>query len=588
MAPVDLLLLHPPSIYDFRKKAIMYGPVSDLIPSSPVFEMYPLGFLTIANYLETRGLRVRIVNLALRMMNDPDFDVPAFLAKVKAKAVGIDLHWLPHAHGSLEIARLVKECHPHTPVILGGLSSSYFHDELIRYPQVDYVLRGDSVEPPLYDLLMHLQDGRVPEQVSNLVWKKGGAVRVNPMDFVPEDLDYVDLVPERIIKMVMRHRDLQSVLPFNGWWRNPITAVFTVRGCVHECATCGGAGKANRLLNQRAKPAFRSPQNLVKNVKDISRYLRGPIFLVGDLNQAGPDYARQVLALLESARIDNEIVFELFDMPPPGFLPAVDRAVKRWSLELSPESHDENIRRHQDSQAFYTNDEMEETIAQALSLGCHRVDVFFMIGLPGQTQESVLASIDYCERLFAQSDRRLSCFVSPMGPFIDPGSHIFESPEKYGYRLFAHTIEEHRQLLLQRSWGEILNYATDCMSREQMVDVTYDAAEALNRLKLRYARIDRARGCGVARRIRQARALKVRLASCDGSEIDTEALNALYGDIRAFSVSTVCDKRELFWRRHVMNYKWLNILRVWLSFLREQAGQVKSPREQASPWRRSS
>jgi len=63
----DLLLLHAPSVYDFREHAILYGPVSDMIPSSTVFEMYPLGFLTMASYLYERGLRVRIVNLALRM-----------------------------------------------------------------------------------------------------------------------------------------------------------------------------------------------------------------------------------------------------------------------------------------------------------------------------------------------------------------------------------------------------------------------------------------------------------------------------------------------------------------------------------------
>ena len=40
---VDLVLLHAPSVYDFRQKTILYGPVSDLIPPSPVFEMYPIG-----------------------------------------------------------------------------------------------------------------------------------------------------------------------------------------------------------------------------------------------------------------------------------------------------------------------------------------------------------------------------------------------------------------------------------------------------------------------------------------------------------------------------------------------------------------
>jgi hypothetical protein len=51
--------------------------------------------------------------------------------------------------------------------------------------------------------------------------------------------------------------------------------------------------------------------------------------------------------------------------------------------------------------------------------------------------------------------------------------------------------------------------------------------------------------------------------------LDPGTLKALYGDIHAFSVSTVCDKRELFWRRHVVNFKWLEILRVGLSYLRE-------------------
>ena len=41
-----------------------------LVPSTPVFEMYPIGFTTMAEYLERHGLRVRILNLAVRMLND--------------------------------------------------------------------------------------------------------------------------------------------------------------------------------------------------------------------------------------------------------------------------------------------------------------------------------------------------------------------------------------------------------------------------------------------------------------------------------------------------------------------------------------
>jgi len=109
---VDLILLHPPSVYDFREKAILYGPVADLIPSSSVFEMYPIGFTSIAEYLENAGYRVRIVNLAVRMMSDEKFDTEAMIKKLKSPVFGIDLHWLVSSHGAIEVARIVKKYHP--------------------------------------------------------------------------------------------------------------------------------------------------------------------------------------------------------------------------------------------------------------------------------------------------------------------------------------------------------------------------------------------------------------------------------------------------------------------------------------------
>src|SRR5512136_1348949 len=159
MPQADLVLLHAPSVYDFRKEAILYGPVSDLVPSTPVFEMYPIGFTTMAEYLERAGLHTRILNLAVRMLDDSRFDVEEQLRKLDAVAFGIDLHWLPHAHGSVEVARIVKRLHPQRPVIFGGFSSTYFHGELIQYPAVDFILRGDSTEAPLLMLMQFLRGG---------------------------------------------------------------------------------------------------------------------------------------------------------------------------------------------------------------------------------------------------------------------------------------------------------------------------------------------------------------------------------------------------------------------------------------------
>ncbi|MFU8820122.1 MAG: TIGR04190 family B12-binding domain/radical SAM domain protein [Gammaproteobacteria bacterium] len=565
---IDLLLLHPPSVYDFREKSILYGPVSDMVPSSVVFELYPIGFLTIAGYLQQRGMQVRIVNLALRMLTDKRFDVRKFLAKQRPRAIGIDLHWMPHCHGAIEIARLAKEVHPDVPVIFGGLSATYFHQELLGYPEVDFVMRGDSTEPPLHQLLSALQDGGPLDDIPNLSWRKDGAIRVNPLTFIPKTLDYIDVRPELLIEMALRYRDFASVLPFNGWLRNPTTMVLPLKGCAFECITCGSSATTCTHLTLRRKPVFRSPANLAANLAAISRLSRGAIVIPGDLLQGGRKYATRVIDEIAAAGVTNGICFEFFDVPPTDFLQYVDAKLPNWSFEVSPESHDKIVRHAMEGQAGYENDAMENMLREALKLNCRRIDVFYMIGLPKQTYESVMETVDYCERLFQWGDPRLQCFISPMGPFLDPGSQIFEEPERFGYRKFAHTLEEHRQLLVQPSWEHILNYETEWMTRAQLVDATYDAAERLNALKLRYGRISAQQAQAVADGIAAARRLRARLnAGIDGA-MDPDDAARLRGEISRFSNSTVCDKQELFWQRHMLSFRLPAIMKVAANYLR--------------------
>ena len=156
----DLVLVHPPAIYDFRTREAFLGPVADAVPSTAIFEMYPVGLTSIAAFLEQNHYNVQILNLAYRMLDDPAFDVPACLAGIDAPVIGLDLHWLPHAQGALAIAALLKTLHPSTKVLLGGLSASYYHEELVRHPDVDFVIRGDSTEEPVRQLMQSLREGR--------------------------------------------------------------------------------------------------------------------------------------------------------------------------------------------------------------------------------------------------------------------------------------------------------------------------------------------------------------------------------------------------------------------------------------------
>ncbi len=486
MPGVDLVLLHAPSVYDFRTRPTMYGPISDVIPSTPVFEMYPLGFVSMVGYLEQNGYQAKIINLAVKMLRNPGFDVERFIERLDAKVYGFDLHWLAHAAGSLDIAEIVKKYHPDAPVILGGLSASYFHEEIIEhFPQIDYVLRGDTTEKPLLDLMNHISASKEPEKVENLTWRtKDGRKHVNPMTFVPTEMDDLWVDYSQVIKLVLRHRDLESTLPYESFMNYPFTAVLTCKGCAYNCITCGGSCYAFKNSFNRDGPAHKSAEKLVEEINVISEYFKAPIFLVGDLRQGGRKWAEAVLDGIKESRLDNTITYELFDMLPMDWLKKLSGSTDNWTLEISPESHDDNVRRVMGKP--YSTAQMEDTIKNALSHGATKIDLYFMVGLSGQTSQSALDSAVYAAHLYKKLDnnKKIFTFISPMAPFLDPGSMIYENPEKYGFTKLYHTLREHKEALYQPSWKLYLSYHTDWMTRDQVAEATYEAMIRLNQLKM--------------------------------------------------------------------------------------------------------
>lgn len=561
MANIDLTFLHAPSVYDFRRESILYGPVSDLVPSTPVFEMYPIGFTTMAEYLERHGFRSRILNLAVRMLEDLHFDVEKAIAKIDSAAFGIDLHWLPHAHGSVEVAKIVKRLHPDRPVIFGGFSSTYFHKELINYPAVDFVMRGDSTEKPLLQWMRYINSGGKIHpnpnsvealelgKVPNLVWKDSdGGVHINPISYSPENLDGILLDYSGVLKSVVRYRDLASYIPFRAWMRYPITAALTVRGCRYNCLTCGGGCSSFKSFHNREHPAYRKPEDLANDIRRIGSFSSGPIMILGDIRQPGDDYANRFLDAISGYK--KPLFFEFFDAAPKDFYQRVARAVPNFVIEISMESHDEKVRK-----AFgrpYTNAEVEQSINDALDAGCQRLDLFFMVGLKEQTYDNVMETVDYSKRMLetysSGGEHRVIPFISPLAPFLDPGSRAFEEPEKHGYKLFARTLEEHRQRLLEPSWKYVLNYETKWMNRDQIVDATYEAGRRLNQIKGENGVISHKKAEATEKRIDHAvglmREIDEVMKISDQDERKKKLLE-LKRHVDNSNESTVVDKREL-------------------------------------------
>jgi B12-binding domain/radical SAM domain protein len=513
MPKTDLILLHAPHVYDFRKIPQLYGPVSDLVLATPIFEMYPVGLPSISEYLEKAGFRVRIINLAWRMLRDAHFDAEAFIKKLDAPVFGIDLHWMVHSHGSIEIAKIVKKYHADSKIIFGGYSSSCFWKELILYPAVDFVMRGDSTEEPMKQFMQALAGGDL-SAVPNLVWKDAaGKVRENEFSYVPTDISHVmGNHYGTVVRQVLRYHDLASVVPFKGWLKYPVTAVFTCRGCTYHCIFCSGAKGALSGFANRKTPAYRTAEDIFNDIQNISNITRGPILLVGDIREGGEERAHKLLSLIKEHRVKNTLMLEAFNPMSPEFVKELAQAAPGFSLDMSPESHDPEVRQVSLGRSF-SNEDMEKMIETALAEGASRVEIFFMIGLHKQTKQSVLDTIDYCEYLLEKfkADKRLFLFMGHQAPFMAPGSLAFEYPERYGFHLFYKTLEEHRQALTLPSWKHSLNYETEWLSRDEITEVTYEAIARLAKLKAKYGQISQALADTQLERIESAKALEVKI-----------------------------------------------------------------------------
>jgi len=566
----DAVFLHAPSVYDFRKKPIFYGPVSDVIPSSPVFEMYPIGFMTISAHLIQAGFRTRICNIANLMLSSEKFDAEKKIKGLDADVYFIDLHWLPHAHGAIELAKIVKKYHPESKVEFGGFSSSYFREELIRYPCVDFVMRGDTTEVPTVKLMEVLQKGGDLSTVPNLLWKdEEGNVHDNGVTWVLDDLDSVIFDYGVMIKSVMRTMDVNGSLPWRGWAKVPLTSVFTVRGCTVNCAECGGSHAANKTVVCRNRPAFRSPVKLAEDMEGIQNYMKAPIFIVGDLRQAGTKYCEEFLSEVKSRGIDNHVVVELFRGGSAEYFSEVDKAFPGgWSIEFSPDSYDESVRLALGK--GYTNDSIDKTMSAAFQSGCSRLDLFFMTGLPKQTKDSALETARAAKHIWDQvgKDDGLFIYDSPFAPFVDPGSRAFEDPDTWGYKIRARTLEDHRRLLDSPSWKHTLSYETEFMTRDDIGEVSYDAAILLTNAmmesghiseegaKIRNERTETARH--VMHLVDDALLLK------DAEEREA-ALWAVKDEGVRLMDSTITDKNDMDWLSGTI---WSNAPRIGIGLLK--------------------
>ncbi|MCL1880392.1 MAG: hypothetical protein FWF71_07280 [Actinomycetia bacterium] len=499
MASVDIAFIHAPAIFDFRQRAILYAPLASVSRRSPICEVYPPALTQIAEYLERTAFSTVLVNMAVQMLMRANLDPTRFLSQQTSKLFILDMESVSSVQGTLEVARILKTLHPRTPLLMFGNAVSVYRQELMERRHVDYVLSGDSIEEPLRLLAERIvlsekvwSDIGDLDDIPNLSWKdSSGRIEHNPISWVPGNLEALAFDHAYLLKSMGRRQNVATLIPNRSWLSAPESPVVLCRGCNHNCICCPRSYTANYLYQGRRRSAWADPECLARDLTQSAHHFSGPLRLMGDIPQAGEVYTERLLKALGKG-LNDPVELELYTPPDDAerLFKLFDRAFSNWSLRLSAVSHDEQLRA--DYGKPYSNQQLTAAIRSALATGCRNIELRFLNGIPQQTRESILQTTEWLRGLREQlgCDARLRPSVRVMAPFLPAGSIAADNPESFGYRLRATKLDDLSRRLLLPSWKYALNYESESLSADDLVESDYRLRIDLNRLEAELGVLD--------------------------------------------------------------------------------------------------
>jgi anaerobic magnesium-protoporphyrin IX monomethyl ester cyclase len=229
----------------------------------------PLGLGYLAASLRKAGMTPTIADLTVARKNEfPDF------GKFDLVGIGTDT---TRFRAALQLAREAKKAG--RPVVMGGPHPTVVDDAPFITGDVDFVARGEA-EDTIVELARAVADGREPEGVAGLTYRRKGVLHRTPARPFREDLDALPW-PARDLLPMDRYRSAKI-----GTW--PLTPVVTSRGCPFRCTFC-----ASSFMNgPKWRP--RSAEKVVEEIEHVQKTYGYPAVAFSDDNST-----------LDAARMDR-------------------------------------------------------------------------------------------------------------------------------------------------------------------------------------------------------------------------------------------------------------------------------------------
>ncbi|MDP2727413.1 MAG: radical SAM protein, partial [Dehalococcoidia bacterium] len=358
----------------------------------------PLGLAYVAARVEAAGHQVCIedFNLAPHRSHEEQLER---IAESRPDLVGITC--MSHVyHGARLLAQGIKSrlgC----AVVVGGPHPSIFKETLLEEQSIDFVVYGEG-EETLLELSKCLEGGRTPEDVAGLCWRREGEAVRNPPRVALKELDALPFPARHLLRL--------QDYPLRAPDGTPMATLITSRGCPYDCSFCF-KGLFGRTYRQR------SVANVIHEIAELTRaYQIRNFYFVDDLFTLNQEWLHDFSQAIVGA--DLNIRWKCLarvDRVNPHILQQMWQAGCR-EVHYGIESGNDTILRSITKNVSLS--QVREAVSWTRQAGM-LVKGYFMLGLPGDTEETILSTVDFASSL--ELDEAMFSLTTPF-----PGTRLWQ------------------------------------------------------------------------------------------------------------------------------------------------------------------
>jgi anaerobic magnesium-protoporphyrin IX monomethyl ester cyclase len=363
----------------------------------------PIGLSYICAVLEAAGHEVRVLDLLVSLC-DRDRVVTAVedFGPALVGTTSVTMNW-PEASA---ILAWVKDADPRIATVAGGPHVTFTWEQIGREePWIDYLVLGEG-ERTITELVAAMENGGAGGDIAGLAWREAGRMKTGPRRGFETDINVIPR-PARHLFPLSRYRAMGTGV-----------GVTTGRGCPFSCIFCVGP----KMVGHKRR--LRDPSAVGDEIQDLAAQGFRDISLSDDHFGMKRSHALAVCDEIISRGLDVELsAFLRADAAEPELLERMRRAgCSRilYGAESGVQEIVDRIRKKTDLTM------LRDKVRMAREMG-FQIQVSFILGLPGETPETVKQTLEYAYGLGVHAG------VHVLAPL--PGSELVERAEELGLRI---------------------------------------------------------------------------------------------------------------------------------------------------------